>query len=186
LATAKEFAKPSFLATDSTGKTLTRMALGATAGYLAGGEKGAVVGGALSSPMALKAGINSLNLAKDVSNRFPSFAKLTRENPAVAQAIVQTISSQARDLKESKKENKNTTEEIPTILNDSKDQESDRKPSAQLKGEALWIKNGANKLGVDPGAITSKQGRQLLIEASDLPKNSEKLLKIKQKLKELK
>lgn len=148
LATAKEFAKPSFLATDSTGKTLTRMAAGAGAGYLIDGERGAVLGGALSSPMALKTGINAVNIAK----KSPSIANFIRENPAAAQTIVQTISSQVK----------------------------------KYKGESLWIQKGADKLGIDPDSITSKKGKQLLIEASDLPENSKKLLEIKQKLKELK
>lgn len=186
LATAKEFAKPSFLATDSTGKTLTRMAAGAAAGYVADGNRGAVVGGALSSPMALKAGINTVNLAKDISQKLPSFAKFTRENPAESQAIVQMIANRVRDSKELPKEADDYLKENPTILNDTKDRESDRKPSAQLKGEALWIQKGADKLGIDPDSITSKKGRQLLIEASDLPENSKKLQTIKERLEGLK
>jgi len=58
--------------------------------------------------------------------------------------------------------------------------------NSEPKGESLWIQNGADKLGIDPNTITSKEGRSLLIEASDLPANSKKLQTIKTKLQGLK
>lgn len=67
LAAAKRFAKPGLLPVDSTGKSLTRMGVGAVGGYLMGGTPGLVIGGALTSPRAVKAGIKAksiLNTAK--------------------------------------------------------------------------------------------------------------------------
>lgn len=50
------------------------------------------------------------------------------------------------------------------------------------KGEELWMQKGAEKLGIDSEKVTSKQGKQLLIEASDLPPDSKRLKMIKQQL----
>ena len=50
------------------------------------------------------------------------------------------------------------------------------------KGEELWMQKGAEKLGIDSEKVTSKQGKQLLIEASDLPPDSKRLKTIKQQL----
>lgn len=63
----------------------------------------------------------------------------------------------------------------------SKDSSKDREP-AQLKGEALWMQKGAEKLGIDPSGVTGKD-RQLLIEASDLSPTSKRFKDIQNKLK---
>lgn len=58
--------------------------------------------------------------------------------------------------------------------------------SKPLKGESLWAQRGIEKLGLseDEAAqiLNSKQGKQLLIEASDLPANSKKLQQIRNQL----
>lgn len=63
-----------------------------------------------------------------------------------------------------------------------------REPS-ELKGEALWISNGLDKLGISEESAAniqnSKAGKRLLIEASDLPMGSKKLELIKKQIKEL-
>jgi hypothetical protein len=58
LAAAKRFGNPSFSPVDVTGKSLMRMATGAAIGYAVDGKEGAFLGGALTSPAALKAAIN--------------------------------------------------------------------------------------------------------------------------------
>lgn len=68
-ATARTFSKPEFLPKDSTGKSLARMAIGAGGGYLASQvlpidpKYAALIGAGLASPGALKAGLNTVNLA---------------------------------------------------------------------------------------------------------------------------
>lgn len=63
------------------------------------------------------------------------------------------------------------------------EQESDREPAAKpstlkepKRGEALWAEQGAKKLGIssdlEKRLLQSKQGKRLLIEASDLPAGS--------------
>lgn len=68
LSAARTFADPSLLPVDVTGKSMTRLALGGGAGLLAGGQIGAAVGSALTSPWALKYGIKTelgiIDLAK--------------------------------------------------------------------------------------------------------------------------
>lgn len=54
LAAAKTFGNVSLNPMDYTGKALARMATGSGIGYVTGGEEGALVGAALSSPAALK------------------------------------------------------------------------------------------------------------------------------------
>lgn len=57
LAAAKTFGEANFNPLDFTGKAVGRMATGATLGYLADGQDGAFIGGALSNPAAVKYGI---------------------------------------------------------------------------------------------------------------------------------
>ena len=60
-----------------------------------------------------------------------------------------------------------------------------RDPSS-IKGEALWMNNGAKNLDLSQDQIdklqNSKAGRSLLIEASDLPKDSKRLKAIQMKI----
>jgi hypothetical protein len=100
LATAREFANPKFLPTDGTGKTVARIAAGAGLGYMVDGEKGAMIGGAVASPMAIKAGINTANLAKGVTSRLPNVAQVVRSNPVTATAATQLTAEQIRRANE--------------------------------------------------------------------------------------
>ena len=65
LAAMRTFGKPPLLPMDTTGKTLTRMAVGGGAGSLLGGPVGAAVGAGLSSPATLKAAIDAGLLGKE-------------------------------------------------------------------------------------------------------------------------
>lgn len=64
LSAMRSFSNPQLLPVDSTGKAFARMATGAGAGTLFGGPVGALVGGALTSPAALKLAINSGRISK--------------------------------------------------------------------------------------------------------------------------
>lgn len=59
LSAARQFADPSLLPIDTTGKSLTRAGAGAGLGFLLGGPGGAAVGGAISSPFVLKQAIRA-------------------------------------------------------------------------------------------------------------------------------
>lgn len=65
-----------------------------------------------------------------------------------------------------------------------REQDQDRKPA---KGEAAWMQQGANKLGLTPdemrAAMNTKYGKGFLVEASGLPANSPALKKIKEQIK---
>lgn len=80
---------------------------------------------------------------------------------------------------------KNSNEFQP--LNKVAEQEFSGNREPALKGEALWISRGLNKLGIsDSSKIkNSKEGKRLLIEASDLPEGSKRLQTIKNQLQEL-
>lgn len=54
LAAMRTFGSPKIMAADTTGKSAARIGVGTGLGYLIGNVPGAVVGGALTSPMALK------------------------------------------------------------------------------------------------------------------------------------
>lgn len=189
LATAKTFAKPGLTPSDYTGKVVGRMMLGAGIGYGVNGNEGAAIGGAMASPFAMKAGINVANAFKQISSRVPSFANFARTNPVAAQAIVQLLSGQ---IKKANGPNALPPEAVdfiqqnPVLMENIQDQqpkkpEQNREPA--LKGESLWMQKGADKLGIASEKVTSKEGKRLLIEASDLPPNSKRLELIKQKLK---
>lgn len=197
LATAKTFANPSLLPSDSTGKIVGRIAAGAGVGYLADGEKGAYIGGAVASPMALKAGINAANYAKSFASKLPSLGKLIRENPIAAQTIVQLTSGQIRRANEPAPE---LTPEVndyfqqnPQLLQNVKDpairaqlQKGTSRGPAE-RGEAKWASNGLSKLGIQDQELKvqllqSKEGKRLLIEASDLPAGSARMQRINEKI----
>jgi hypothetical protein len=99
LATAREFANPTLLPTDTTGKAMARMALGAgLGGYFGDGKEGAVIGGAAASPMALKLGINALSIGKGIAGAsgLPGLLEFIRKNPGISQGAVQLGASQIR------------------------------------------------------------------------------------------
>lgn len=62
ISAAKEFSQAELLPRDVTGKSLTRMLGGTAVGGSVGGPMGAVVGGALTSPLALKTGIRGAQM----------------------------------------------------------------------------------------------------------------------------
>jgi hypothetical protein len=69
LAAMRSFGSPAWLPVDGTGKSLTRMGVGAGIGYVLGDEKSALAGAAMTSPAALKA---IIGLGKAASSRLGS------------------------------------------------------------------------------------------------------------------
>jgi hypothetical protein len=97
LSTARAFTSPELIPRGQTGKTLTRLVTGgAVGGALAGvggfdESTGAMIGAALSSPLALKALINSGRLGADATKNAISFAA----KPEVRSIIVRQFSQDA-------------------------------------------------------------------------------------------
>lgn len=187
LAAARAFANPSLIPSGATDKVAARMAVGAGLGFMADGKEGALVGGALASPFALKYGINVGNLVRDLTRNVPNFAKLTRENPIAAQAVVQLLDGQLKRANPEKPippEAEEFLRQNPRLLDYKKD--SGRKPSSELKGEAKWANDGGQKLGLSPEDLEilmgSRQGKQILLDAHRLPPGSKRLQSIMNKI----
>lgn len=157
ISTARTFGKPSLLPVDTTGKSLTRMGVSGVAGYLIGGVPGAVMAEGLSSPAAIKAGINLGKSSKDI------VAQAFKKAPAAIGAIVTNIY---------KKSNVD-----------------------DLKGKDRWALNGYSKIVdhnqafSDPNTakrlFSTKEGKELLIKASDLKPGSKAMDDIANKLNKL-
>jgi len=193
LATAKVFANPSLSPTDWTGKAAARVLLAGGAGTALAGPLGGAIGAGLASPLALKVGINALSGAKEIAARFPSFAKFTRENPIAAQTVAQLVSGQIRRANppaEITPEVEQYFQENPKLLQDVRDEKVRvriERAVAPKRGEDRWAQTGLQKLGIDDPALTkklleSKEGRRLLIEASDLPAGSQAMKRIQDKI----
>lgn len=63
------FGKPDLLPMDSTGKSFTRLAVGAGGGFLKGGPVGAVLGGIATSPYALKKAVQTGKFVSKVAGK---------------------------------------------------------------------------------------------------------------------
>lgn len=174
LSSARAFANPAVIPSGTTGKVAARMGTGALIGGLLDGTEGALIGGALASPLTLKYGINAINQASKISNRFPSFTGFLKQNPVAGQSILRLLAGEVKDLTEIPQEAVQYIQQNPDLVA--------QKEESQPKGEALWMKKGADKLGVIIENPTKAQ-RTLLMEASDLPENSKKLETIRQKLR---
>jgi hypothetical protein len=99
-------------------------------------------------------------IAKMMAGSKP-LADAIKNNPQIAVLLEQHLNNNGIDK----------PQEIKSTVN--------RSPA---KGEDLWAQKGADKLGIDPNSVNSKEGKRLLIEASDLPPNSKRLQIIKNQL----
>lgn len=166
LSAAKTFASPGWIPTDATGKSAARMATGAFLGSFAG-PKGTALGIALTSPQSLKLAINSGNISKKF------VAKLAGVTGEVSDAVIQkaveiakTKEGQAliRSLGQTREFNIGKMNAVAEEKN---------------KGPDKWARDGEEKLrsqGLDQATIDkikkSKNGKSILIRASDLKPNS--------------
>lgn len=174
LAAARAFSSPSWMPTGSTGKTVGRMMLGAGTGYLIDGEKGAAIGAGLTSPAMLKVGINVGNALSPGARMAGNVLSAAKNNPAISQAAIGKFRSQVRENNPPRRVEPQKMEESQPTLGDSPEE-----PKKPKKGEDRWADRGAKNLGlpedVAARALQSKEGKRLLIEASDLPAGSKKL-----------
>jgi hypothetical protein len=196
LATAKTFSNPSLTPTDFTGKAAARVLAAGGIGTAVAGPVGGAIAAGLTSPMAVKLGVNGARIAERMASRVPSFARMTRENPVVAQTIVQLMSRQIRSQNDPAPqvtpEIKEFFQENPKLLQDIPDPKTRDQLQREIapKGEDRWAQSGLQKLGIqDPKLaaqlMQSKQGKQLLIEASDLSPNSPAMKRIKDQIQKL-
>lgn len=99
LSAMRTFTNPQLLPMDTTGKSATRMGASAALGMLSGGPAGAVVGGALTSPLTLKTGIETMNLLKPA-------AKAIAPSPMSNEAVYKMLMQKSLQKKQTEQENK--------------------------------------------------------------------------------
>lgn len=116
--------------------------------------------------------------------KIPKLAALAEKNPALFNSFVERIGLGSRQ---------GAFEALPqgaSLYGDiekSKSENLSRGPADSLKGEDKWAQRGVEKLGIKDESMAkkllqSKEGRRLLIEASDLPDGSKKLQEINGKI----
>jgi len=170
LRAARTFGEASIFPADTTGKTATRLIGSTVIGGVLGGPIGAVIGGAATSPAALKTAINAGQLPVRAILALAGGAK-SLSAPVIAKAhkILQT--------------DRGKMALIRLMTPDSERAESKKKPA---KGPERWARAGAQKLDIDGDLadelLSSKKGKRLLIEASDLPRGHRGLKRINDKI----
>lgn len=95
LSAARSFANPSMLPVDKTGKAMARIAAGAGVGGVAAGPVGSLIGGALASPMTLKAGINAKSAISNILLKSPSVAQLAERSPGLVGRLSAALGQEA-------------------------------------------------------------------------------------------
>jgi gas vesicle protein len=175
LATAKTFASPALTPSSGMTTATARMLGAAGLGYAAGGKEGAMVVGAAASPMGMKLAINAARVGKGMAlaTKVPQVMKFARENPVAASTLAQLGARQVRDANETAPE---PAAEPQRLMDD-----------APKGGPERWARNGIDRLGIqDPELasklLQSKEGKRLLIEASDLPEGSRALKRIQEQI----
>lgn len=129
LATAREFASPQVLPKDFNGKAAARLLMGAGAGSAIDEDhkRGALIGAALTSPMALKRILQGANVARTAGGAFGlgKVAQAIRQNPSAVSAAAQLTASQLRRAND---DSQTTPEERRLMQNAAQD---GRAPSKQ-------------------------------------------------------
>jgi hypothetical protein len=169
LATAKAFSNPDMISSMKNGRALLPLAVSGAAGAAAG-PLGYLAGAAVS-PLGLKLGINAANVAGKVASKFPNVAQAIRQNPITAQAGVQLAAKQIRDA---------NPPEAPA-------QPTQKLMDAPRTGPERWARTGLEKLGIQnqelaSRLLSSKEGKRLLIEASDLQPGSRAMKRIQERI----
>lgn len=162
-AAAKRFAHPGLSAVDSTGKAVERMGKAGLIGLGLGGIPGAAIAASITSPLALKAAIQAGRIpVKAIQGLVGGAGHLTDE--ALSQAY------KALKTPEGQKAFEAATQgaRVESIG-----------PGGQQgtpKGEDLWAQQGMSNLGLSQDiaqkVLADPKGKQLLIQASDLPPGS--------------
>lgn len=157
--------------------------LGAVVGYAFGGIYGAGAGAAIGRTVLDNYGPKTGKIVLD------GIIKL-RKNPSIQ--TIRSLSIPESLKQELEREfkvfmiSKNGVENRGMGRVAENDGKANRSPS-DLRGEDKWAASGLMKLGIEDQSMSdqllnSKEGKRLLIEASDLPANSKRLEAIKLKL----
>lgn len=186
-ASARRFSSPSWTAADSTGKGVERLIKTTIPAAVFGGPTAALVAGAATSPMALKVAVQAGRIPISMVQKLSGVTgKVTDEAFTKAYHVLKTPAGQKAVKAAMQGAKAAHVGEINLSKVAQGKDDSKREPSS-LKGEALWIQKGVEKLGLDKSTqeklMNSKRGRQLLIEASDLKQGSPAMEKIKIKIK---
>lgn len=188
LSAMRTFGSPKLMAADSTGKAAGRIGAAGAIGYFAGGPVGAVAASALTSPFALRTAIDAGRVgAKELSYLATSVEGKVILNKALAMdkggSELSSISKKISDALE-----------IPSLPRaaDNQDQSSANTPK---KGLDKWVEDGIKKLQKHDvsGEISeqsiidqlkqTKQGRNLLIQASDLKPGSKAMDRVAEQIR---
>ena len=113
--------------------------------------------------------------------QIPKFAALAEKNPSLFNSYAQRIGLQSKQGAF-----ESLPEQIEKLYVESGASEKEL-TSNSAKGENRWAQSGAEKLGIKDQAMTqelmqSKEGKRLLIEASDLAPGSKRLKQIQNQL----
>jgi len=193
-ATSRQFANPTFSPLDTTGKSVWRTGLGMGTGAVAGSLLGVdpkvagFVGGVMSSPAMLKAGINTANVAgKAVALPFEAAAAMPQ---AAYSALSSPVGRNAFDVGAKAIMTKSAPQmaEQPSSTPQGVAQSNvNRGPSSPTKGPDAWVQQGIQKLNLNDfnlinRVLSDPKGKQLLIQASDLAPNSAAMKAIMNKI----
>lgn len=181
LAAMRTFGSPKLMAQGSTGKTATHLlsgaGIGGLVGYEAGGKEGAIIGagigGALTSPMALRAAIDTGRIGV---NHLQALAKSPAGRELMAKAGINLLSSDPA-----------TGQSTPS----DQSTPAPRMTDAPKKGPDKWANDGFEKLIEHSSDLKDKRDiifadpklKELLIQASDLKPGTKAMEDIKTKIK---
>lgn len=120
----------------------------------------------------------SLDAAADALLKIPKMAAIAKRNPELFNSVVQRLG-----IKRQQGAFESIPEQVEKLYLSAEAEQNGAEPKESadvpLKGYSKWAQSGATKLGLDPELaeklMQSKEGKRLLIEASDLPEGSKKL-----------
>lgn len=183
-AAARRFSNPGFSAADTTGKAVERMGKAGLIGMGFGGIPGAAVAAFATSPLALKTAIQAGRIpVKAIEGLVGVTGKLTDATIDRAYRILQTKEGQKALEGFLQGAKVHSIGELrPMVAEDQ-----NRGTASVPKGESKWAQDGARKLGITDSSqieklMKSKEGKRLLIEASDLSPDSKGLQRIKKQI----
>lgn len=176
LSAAKAFADPGYLPIDATGKSATRMAVGAMTGSYLGGPIGTAIGILATSPMALKQAIKAGDISSDLIKKLAGGAK----------SITDDVIDKAVKASQTK-EGQSIIRSFEKSAKSGSIQETNRVANEKKKGPEKWANDGLEKLlkknpekieSIKGALLNSKKGKKLLIAASSVSANSKAMDKI--------
>jgi len=170
-AAAKRFASPGLSSADTTGKGVERALKAGIVGQALGGPIAAGIAAGITSPMALKLGIQAGKIPVGAIQKIAGVTgELSDATIQRAYDVLKTPGGQAA---------------FNAALQGAKTESIVNPP--KLKGEDLWAQQGMQKIGInDPGLanrlVQNPMAKKLLIQASDLKPGTAAMKNIIQQL----